>query len=174
MPAATGNDTGEVSSSGHSTSRNTALATARRTMTNAPARALSFRSWRSPPTVRRASVRQATGLPLANKKKTLKRSFRRPLSRTSIACLCRVPWQAVCAEIRMTKLHRSVDEFADLEEKRHRSFTTGDLIGRDRPEAQRRAGVQRSARLNGDSPKGACCDDGNSHLSTRTAICVVP
>jgi hypothetical protein len=33
------------------------------TMMNAAARAPSFRSWRSPPTVRRASVPQATGLP---------------------------------------------------------------------------------------------------------------
>jgi hypothetical protein len=102
MPAATGNDTGEVSSSGHPISRDTTPRRRhppRRMMTNAPARAPSFRSWRSPPTVRRASVLQATGLPLANRKTTLEQSLRRPLRCTSTACLCRVPWRAICVEI---------------------------------------------------------------------------
>jgi hypothetical protein len=47
----------------HPTRRRRRLHPPRRTTMNAPARAPSFRSWRSPPTVRRASVPQATGPP---------------------------------------------------------------------------------------------------------------
>jgi hypothetical protein len=46
----------------HPTRRRRRLHPPRRTMTNAPARALSFRSWRSPPRVRRESFPQATGV----------------------------------------------------------------------------------------------------------------
>jgi len=83
----------------HATRRRRRLHPPRRTMMNAPARALSFRSWRSPPTVRRASVPQAPGLPLANRKTTLKR----PSDSHSAACRQRVcgasRGESICAEI---------------------------------------------------------------------------
>jgi hypothetical protein len=94
MPTGTGNDAGEVSSSGRPTSRNTPPATAPfRTPDDdeRPRQTPSFRSWRSPPTVRQASLPQATGLPLANRKTTLERSLRQQLSRTSTAYSYRVP-----------------------------------------------------------------------------------
>jgi hypothetical protein len=61
MPAGTGNDTGEVSSSGHPTSRNTTPATAPFRTPDDDERARqspSFRSWRSPPTVAERASRK--------------------------------------------------------------------------------------------------------------------
>ncbi len=73
----------------------------------------------------------------------------------------------------MTKLRRGVDECAGFEEKGHRSITTGDGIGRERTEAQRRAGVQRSGGSMVIRRKGHAAMMETLTSATRTAICVV-
>jgi hypothetical protein len=94
MPTGTRNDAGEVSSSGRPTSRNTppAMAPFRTPDDDERARQTpSFRLWRSPPTVRQASLPQAGGLPLANRKTTLERSPDSSSAARRTACSYRVP-----------------------------------------------------------------------------------
>jgi hypothetical protein len=77
MPAGTGNDTGEVSSSGDLTSRNTLATAPSHTPDNderarqSPLFPVMAKPFDSSP----ASVLQANGLPLPNRKTTVKRSL---------------------------------------------------------------------------------------------------
>ena len=73
MPAGTGIDTASAlhGSPRRATRRQRRLPHPRRTMTNAPARALSFQSCHHHPTGRRATIRQATDLLPARKSLTL-------------------------------------------------------------------------------------------------------
>jgi hypothetical protein len=98
----------------HTTRRRRRLQPPRRTMMNAPARALSFRSWRSPPTVRRATVASDR----TARWRTEKRRSNGPSDSHSAhvdSVVCTAFRAAICAEIGMTRLRRRIDECAGLE-----------------------------------------------------------